>query len=191
MSDSTRPGSDDDHQGFVPVPPAPPAPPIPPAPPAPPAATAAPADRAAPQAPSVPQAPPSEGEYARPAQPPAYGASAYGAPAYGTPAGPPAPGYAYPPTPAAPPRTLSLVGMILGIVGLVITIFAWGFGFILSAPAVVLGFLGRRREPAARGFALTAIITGFAGITVSLIYLAITIVLFAIALGAAGSSSGY
>ncbi|KZX20451.1 hypothetical protein ACH61_02426 [Rathayibacter tanaceti] len=79
--------------------------------------------------------------------------------------------------------------MILGIVGLVVSIFAWGFGFILSAPAVVLGFLGRRREPGARGLALTAIITGVVGILVSLVYLAITIVVFSIALGAVNSGS--
>ncbi|KQQ05193.1 MULTISPECIES: DUF4190 domain-containing protein [unclassified Rathayibacter] len=177
MSDSTQPGSDD-RPGSVPVPPAPPAPPVPPAPPA---ATQPPAT----QAPTAPQAPSSYAADVPPAPP------AYGAPAYGSPAGAVPPGYAYAPAPAAPPRTLSLIGMILGIAGLAITIFAWGFGFILSAPAVVLGFLGRRREPAARGFALTAIITGFAGIAVSLIYLAITIVIFAVALGAAGSSSGY
>ncbi|PPF24879.1 hypothetical protein [Rathayibacter sp. AY1E3] len=96
--------------------------------------------------------------------------------------------YAAAPAPVVP-RTLSLVGMILGIVGLVITLFAAGFGFLLSAPAVVLGFLGRRREPAARGFALTAIITGFAGIAVSLIYLAVFLVFVVVALAA--GTSGY
>lgn len=156
MSDSTQPGPDE-QQGSVPVPPAPPAPPVPPAPPAPPS-SGTPGYRAA--TPSAGVTPPS----------------------YGTPQPPPtAPASAYSPDPIAP-RTLSLVGMILGIVGLVISVFAWGFGFLLSAPAVVLGFLGRRREPGARGFALTAIITGFAGIVVSLIYLAITIVVFAVAI---------
>ncbi|PPI75061.1 hypothetical protein C5E12_01875, partial [Rathayibacter rathayi] len=100
----------------------------------------------------------------------------------------------YPSAPASAPaplvpRTLSLVGMILGIVGLVITVFAWGFGFLLSAPAVVLGFLGRRREAGARGFALTAIITGLAGVVLSMIFLAITIVFFAVAVAA--GTSGY
>ncbi|MDY0911696.1 hypothetical protein [Rathayibacter festucae] len=88
------------------------------------------------------------------------------------------------------PKTLSLTGMILGIVGLVISIFGWGFGFILSAPAIVLGFLGRRREPGARGLALTAIITGIAGVVISLIYLAVTIVLLVLALNAASSPGG-
>ncbi|MBO0984169.1 hypothetical protein IOC53_09955 [Rathayibacter sp. SD072] len=77
--------------------------------------------------------------------------------------------------------------MILGIAGLVITVSVWGFGFVLSAPAVVLGVLGRRREPAARGFALAAIITGLAGIVVSLIYLAVTVVILVVAIGAANS----
>ncbi|TDX80738.1 hypothetical protein EDF35_0398 [Rathayibacter sp. PhB151] len=126
---------------------------------------------------------------------PGQGAQDTPPPAYGTPL-PPAPSaappqYAYVPAPTTVPKTLSLTGMILGIVGLVISIFGWGFGFILSAPAIVLGFLGRRREPGARGFALTAIITGIAGVVVSLIYLAVTIVIFVVALDAATSSSGY
>lgn len=153
MSDSTAPGSEE-RPGPAPVPPAPPAPPVPPSPPAPPSAPAS-----------------------------GYGAPRTDAPSYGTPTpASTAPSYAYAPPAPAPPRTLSLTGMILGIAGLVITIFAWGFGFLLSAPAVVLGFLGRRREPGARGFALTAIITGFAGIVISLIYLAITVVIFVVAI---------
>jgi len=168
MSDSTAPGSEE-RPGPAPVPPAPPAPPVPPAPPAPPSA-------------------PASGYGAPPSAPaPGYGAPRADAPSYGTPTPPStAPAYAYAPPAPAPPRTLSLTGMILGIAGLVITIFAWGFGFLLSAPAVVLGFLGRRREPGARGFALTAIITGFAGIVVSLIYLAITVVIFVVAVQSAG-----
>ncbi|WP_157603051.1 DUF4190 domain-containing protein [Rathayibacter sp. Leaf299] len=167
MSDSTAPGSEE-RPGPAPVPPAPPAPPVPPAPPAPPATPA-----------SGYQAPAS-------APAPGYGAPRTDAPSYGTPTPPgTAPAYASAPPAPAPPRTLSLTGMILGIAGLVITIFAWGFGFLLSAPAVVLGFLGRRREPGARGFALTAIITGFAGIVISLIYLAITVVIFVVAIQSA------
>lgn len=159
MSDSTAPGSEE-RPGPAPVPPAPPAPPAPPSAPA-----------------SGYQAPPSA---------PGYGAPRTDAPSYGTPTPPStAPAYAYAPPAPAPPRTLSLTGMILGIAGLVITIFAWGFGFLLSAPAVVLGFLGRRREPGARGFSLTAIITGFAGIVISLIYLAITVVIFVVAIQSA------
>ncbi|AND15784.1 DUF4190 domain-containing protein [Rathayibacter tritici] len=157
--DSTRPspGSDDPHSS-VPVPP------IPPVPPAPPSRAARPLADSAPQAYGSP--PPS-----------APGPAADAPPRYPS---------AYEPAPVVP-RTLSLVGMILGIVGLVITIFAWGLGFLLSAPAVVLGFLGRRREPGARGFALTAIITGFAGIVLSLIFLAITIVFVVVAVAAGNS----
>ncbi|PPF17041.1 hypothetical protein C5B95_15035 [Rathayibacter sp. AY1A7] len=132
--------------------------------------------------PSVPLADSAPPAYGSP-PPPAYPS----APAYSSAPGHPA-AYAAAPAPVVP-RTLSLVGMILGIVGLVITLFAAGFGFLLSAPAVVLGFLGRRREPAARGFALTAIITGFAGIAVSLIYLAVFLVFVVVALAA--GTSGY
>lgn len=115
------------------------------------------------------------------------------APSYGTPPPPvytAPPPYAVAPAPIVP-RTLSVVGMILGIVGLVITIFAWGFGFVFSAPAVVLGFLARRREPGAHGMALAAIITGFAGIAVSLIYLAITIALLNALFGLVGLTGGH
>lgn len=172
MSDSSRPGSEE-LPDSVPAPPQPPFPPAPPVPPVPPA----PRDR-----PSTPV--------------PSYGTpSAEHAPRH-APTAPYASAAPYPPAPpfaavpAAPPRTLSLLGMVLGIVGLLISLFLWGFGFVLSAPAVVLGFLGRRREPGARGFALAAIITGFAGIAVSLVYLAITIVLVIVALSAAGSAVG-
>lgn len=159
MSDSAAPGSEE-RPGTVPVPPAPPIPPAPPAPPS--------SSRPGPVY-GVPPAPgPSD------------------APDYGSPSARP-PAYAYAPPPPTAPRTLSLVGMILGIAGLVITVFAWGFGFVLSAPAVVLGVLGRRREPGARGFALAAIITGLAGIVVSLIYLAVTVVILVVAIGAANS----
>jgi hypothetical protein len=71
---------------------------------------------------------------------------------------------------ASAPKTLSLIGMIAGIVGVVISLFSGGFGLIFSIGAVVLGFLGKKREPAAKGFWLTAIITGFAGIGISVIW---------------------
>lgn len=68
----------------------------------------------------------------------------------------------------APSKTLSLISMIAGIVGIVLTIFYVGVLFDIAA--VVLGFLGRRREPSAKGFWLTGLITGFAGLLFSILW---------------------
>lgn len=156
------------------TPPAPPAPPAPPvAPPVPPAAPTPPPSYSAAGGPTPPTYGSPTPPPAPPTPPPAYGAAPqqpYGA----APAGP----YA---TAPVVPKTLSLIGMIAGIVGVVVSIFGLGFGFIFSAAAVVLGFLGKSREPAARGFWLTAIITGFVGIAISVIILIGFIVLFAYA----------
>ncbi len=85
------------------------------------------------------------------------------------------------------PKILSLIGMIAGIVGIVISIFG-GWGFIFSVGAIVLGFFGRSREGAvARPFWLTALITGFVGIALSVIWLIVFIVGFVI-FASAGSA---
>lgn len=89
---------------------------------------------------------------------------------------PPAPtggGYAAPP-PAysatgviAPKKTLSLIGMIAGIVGVI------SFGWFLPASiaALVLGYMGKKREGlVAKGFWLTAIITGWVGIALTVLF---------------------
>jgi len=69
--------------------------------------------------------------------------------------------------------------MVLGIAGLVLAPL-WGGGIPFSIAAVVLGFMGRNREPAARGFWLTALITGFVGIAIGLV----TVILFIVFFGA-------
>jgi len=80
--------------------------------------------------------------------------------------------------------------MIAGIVGLVFSIFG-GFGFVFSIGAIVLGFLGKSKEGApAKGFWLTSIITGFAGLALSLIWLIGTII-FVVLIGAASTSYSY
>lgn len=88
-----------------------------------------------------------------------------------------------PPPPSAqavaPSKTLSLTSMIAGIVGIVLTIFYVGILFDIAA--IVLGFLGRSREPSAKGFWLTGLITGFAGLLFSILY----IVLIAFVINAA------
>jgi hypothetical protein len=152
-----------------------------------------------PTAPSSPSAP-SYGAPSAPSAPPAYTPPAESTPSYGAPSyqqAPPANPYAQAPSGGAPygqpyspvasaPKTLSLIGMIAGIVGIVISLFSGGFGLIFSIGAVVLGFLGKRREPAAKGFWLTAIITGFAGILISVIWGIVWVLIFVSA-----ASTGY
>ncbi|SKA91345.1 hypothetical protein SAMN06295879_1477 [Agreia bicolorata] len=142
-------------------------------------------------APSAPPAPPAPPAYTPPAEPstPSYGAPSYqqAPPANPYAQAPNAAPYGQPYSPvAAAPKTLSLIGMIAGIVGVVISLFGAGFGLIFSIGAVVLGFLGKKREPAAKGFWLTAIITGFVGIGVSVIWGIVWVLIFATA-----ASSGY
>jgi hypothetical protein len=70
---------------------------------------------------------------------------------------------------------LSLISLIAGIVGLVgffvvfIPIVGGIMQLIIPAAAVVLGFLGRRKEPAAKGMWLTGIILGFAGLAIAVL----------------------
>jgi len=96
--------------------------------------------------------------------------SAYSQPAYSQPgAGQPG---------AAPKKTLSLIGMIGGIVGL-LSIFG-GWALLFSIAGVVLGHLGQRREgQPARGFWLTALITGYLGILIAIGWIILYIVGFA------------
>ena len=100
------------------------------------------------------------------------------------PAPPPAPGYT-PPTTAyapagglAPKKTLSLIGMIAGIVGLLgfwivfIPIIGSVLQLFIPGAALVLGILGRKREGIpAKGFWITAIITGIVGLVIAFIAL--------------------
>lgn len=78
--------------------------------------------------------------------------------------------------PAAPTPTLSIISMIVGILGLLIGFV--GGGLLFSVGGVVLGHLGQRREPAARGFWLTGLITGYVGILVNIVVIIIWIVFF-------------
>jgi hypothetical protein len=137
----------------APVPPAatPPAPSVEP-PVAPPAYTAPPA-----APPVVPPAPP--------AAPPAYAAPAAPPPTY-------APPVAYAAAPTKSP-VLSIISLIVGILGLI----AFGWGLLLSIGAVVLGHLGQRKEPQAKGLWLTGLITGYVGIVLNLILFSLFVIL--------------
>ena len=81
---------------------------------------------------------------------------------------------------AKPAPTLSIISMIAGILGLLGGFF-YGLGGLFSIAAVVLGFIGKKKEPEAKGFWLTGIITGFVGIALSAIVIVFVIIIIAIA----------
>ena len=130
-----------------------------------PPASGEPAPPAFPVAPGVPTAPPA---YA-PAPPPPYSA---GQPAAGQAY---AAGQPYVAGEPVPPRGLALASMITGIAGLVLA-FA-GVGFLPAVAAVVLGHIAQRKQPYARPFWLTGIITGYVGVAIGLITAAFWIIL--------------
>ena len=160
---------------------------------------------------SVPVVPPASGDATPVTPPPAYTPppaapapvapetppAAYGAPAaYGQPTagqpGYPQPGYqqpGYAPTYSAvkpaSPKTLSLIGMIVGIVG----VLSFGWFVPASIAALVLGYMGKKREGLpAKGFWLTAIITGWVGVAITVLGAIGFIVIFALT-AATGTSS--
>ncbi|MBN9632521.1 MAG: hypothetical protein J0I18_18255, partial [Actinobacteria bacterium] len=71
--------------------------------------------------------------------------------------------------PAAKSPILSILSLIGGIVGIVLT-FAWGIGFLFGVAGIVLGFIGRSKEPQAKGFWLTGIILGFVSVAIAIIF---------------------
>jgi len=88
---------------------------------------------------------------------------------------------------------LSILAMIAGIIGVIgspiaIIPFVGGFlGLLFPAAGVVLGFLGKKREPAARGFWLTGIVTGFVGVGLMIL----SFVLWGLLFAAGNAYSGY
>jgi hypothetical protein len=102
-----------------------------------------------------------------------------------TPATPPA--AAAPAGPAGPKQGLSLTSFILGIAGIV---FSWVpiLGFLASLAAIILGFIGRKNEPAApKWMALVGIILGFVAIVIGLI----VVILWIVAIVASASLGSY
>jgi len=71
---------------------------------------------------------------------------------------------------------LSIISMVAGILGIVgfpvvafIPVVGGVLGLFIPAAAVVLGFLGKSKEPGAKGFWLTGIITGFVGLVLAIV----------------------
>jgi hypothetical protein len=79
-----------------------------------------------------------------------------------------------PTKPTKPAAKLSITGLVLGVLGVVGGIF-FGWTLLLSIAAIVLGLLGRSKEPHARGVALGAIVTGSVGVLLSLGWLTYSI----------------
>lgn len=107
--------------------------------------------------------------------PPAAPAPASAAPEALAPAAAPAPASpygappaSYAPAPAGPPQGLAITSLVCGIGGLLLV---WiGLGFLASIAAVVTGHLAQKRQPYARGFWITGLITGYLGILIGLIF---------------------
>lgn len=64
--------------------------------------------------------------------------------------------------------------MVCGIVGLVLSFFL--VGFLPALAGVILGHIGIKKEPAGKGMSIAGLITGYAGVALSLI-----VVLFMVA----------
>ncbi|MGT2425990.1 DUF4190 domain-containing protein [Amnibacterium kyonggiense] len=93
--------------------------------------------------------------------------------------------YSGPAQPVRPTPILSILSLVGGILG-ILTSFFW-IGLLFGAAGAVLGFIGRRREPQAKGLWLAGIITGIVGLVISLI----VIVGFFVLIGIAASQGAF
>jgi hypothetical protein len=80
--------------------------------------------------------------------------------------------------------------MICGISGVFLSFFS--FGFFPALAGVILGHIAQKKQPYAKPFWLTGVITGYVGIAISLIYgliLLAAILLPLLLVGASGDFS--
>jgi hypothetical protein len=94
---------------------------------------------------------------------------------------------AYVPVPAGPPQGLAIASMVTGLAGLLFSLIAVGFGFLASVAAVVTGHMAQKKQPYAKGFWLTGIITGYIGIAISIFFF----IVFVVAIAFVASVPGY
>ncbi|MBN9605924.1 MAG: DUF4190 domain-containing protein [Actinomycetales bacterium] len=86
----------------------------------------------------------------------------------------PAPGA--PAAPKAPTPILSILSLVGGGLGVLLAC-CWGSGILFAIAGIVLGFLGRRREPNGKGLAIAGIICGFAAVLISIIAIIVGLVI--------------
>lgn len=118
---------------------------------------------------------PPPGGYGQPPTQPPYGQPPYGAPPYGT---PDQPRYGAPygsPGGATRRNGMGTAALVLGIVGLVLSLFV--LGAVPGVLAIIFGFIGRgrarRREATNGGAALAGIITGMLAVVIAASILAL------------------
>lgn len=71
--------------------------------------------------------------------------------------------------PAAPPKTLSIVALVFGVVSVATA----GFLLVPQLGAVVLGHIALRREPAGRGMAIAGLVMGYLVIALWLLFIVV------------------
>lgn len=79
--------------------------------------------------------------------------------------------------PAKKSPVLSIISLIAGILG-VLLCWAW-IGIVFGIGAVVLGFIGRVKEPQAKGMWLTGIILGFVAVLLAIVLIIVSVVVLA------------
>jgi hypothetical protein len=107
---------------------------------------------------------------------------------------------AYPPTYAAgysgyygapqPPKGLAIASMILGIVGVFFSL-GYGLGLFPSIAGIITGHLAQKRQPTARGFWIAGLVTGYVGLFLSLIGVALLVIVIVIAVNAANDPAAF
>jgi hypothetical protein len=88
---------------------------------------------------------------------------------------PPATAMAFTPDYSHQPKGLSVLSLVIGILGLLLSLVV--VGGVLSLVAVVLGHISAVRQPHAKGLWLTGLITGYLGIVISIIVVIVVAVL--------------
>jgi hypothetical protein len=101
---------------------------------------------------------------------PAYGAGYYGAP--------------------QPPKGLAIASMVTGIVGVFFSLF-YGLGLFPSIAGIITGHLAQKRQPYAKGFWIAGLVTGYVGLLLSLIGVALLVLVIVVAVNATNNPASY
>ena len=94
--------------------------------------------------------------------------------------------------PAAQPSTLSVLSLVFGVIGLVLSLFL--VGLLPAIAGVILGHIAIKREPHARGMAIAGLVTGYVGVAISVLWalvILVPILLVWLAVGAVGITGGF